>query len=127
MKMSRVRNRQQKKIDEKKKCQIRAIRVKSHFLLPRKLSFTSHIMLSLSRLIAVSFVLLQLTNALHFYVRTGETKCFFEELQRDTLVVGKIDAYEKDDHSNEYSKNGKLRVQITIVVCIYQKCFFAFN
>lgn len=84
-------------------------------------------MLSLSRLIAVSVVLLQLTNALHFYVRTGETKCFFEELQRDTLVVGKIDAYEKDDHSNEYSKNGKLRVQITIVVCIYQKCFFAFN
>lgn len=74
-------------------------------------------MLNLSKLIAVFVALFQLTNALHFYVKTGETKCFFEELQQDTLVVGKIDAYEKDDHSNEYSKNGKLKVQITIDVC----------
>ncbi|CCG20721.1 hypothetical protein CORT_0A03330 [Candida orthopsilosis Co 90-125] len=71
-------------------------------------------MLNLSKLIAVFVALFQLTNALHFYVKTGETKCFFEELQQDTLVVGKIDAYEKNDHSNEYSKNGKLKVQITI-------------
>lgn len=75
-------------------------------------------MLNLSKLIAVFVALFQLTNALHFYVKTGETKCFFEELQQDTLVVGKIDAYEKDDHSNEYSKNGKLKVQITIDVCL---------
>lgn len=75
-------------------------------------------MLNLSKLIAVFVALFQLTNALHFYVKTGETKCFFEELQQDTLVVGKIDAYEKNDHSNEYSKNGKLKVQITIDVCL---------
>ena len=74
-------------------------------------------MLNLSKLVAVFIALFHLTNALHFYVKTGETKCFFEELQQDTLVVGKIDAYEKDEHSNEYSKNGKLKVQITIDVC----------
>ncbi|KAI5951183.1 ERP5 [Candida jiufengensis] len=63
---------------------------------------------------AVFIASIQLTNALHFYVKTGETKCFFEELQDETLVVGKIDAYEKNDYSNEYFKNNKLRVQITI-------------
>ncbi|KAI5955475.1 cnxF [Candida theae] len=71
-------------------------------------------MLNLAKLVATFVALFQLTNALHFYVRTGETKCFFEELQQDTLVVGRIDAYEKDEHSNEYSKNGRLKVQITI-------------
>lgn len=64
-------------------------------------------------------VLLNLSNALHFYVKTGETKCFFEELPEDTLVVGKIDAYEKQDNGNEYFKNSNLKVQITVEVCIH--------
>ncbi|KAI3402678.2 cnxF [Candida oxycetoniae] len=57
---------------------------------------------------------IQITKAFHFYVKTGETKCFYEELQAETLVVGRIDAYEKDERSNEYFKGRNLQVQITI-------------
>ncbi len=28
-------------------------------------------------------------NALHFYMQGGQPKCFFEELPKDTLTVGK--------------------------------------
>ncbi len=73
--------------------------------------------LSSSKCVAVLVMLLQLSNALHFYVKTGETKCFYEELPENTLVVGKIDAYEKQDHSNEYFKNPNLKVQIIVEVC----------
>ncbi|CAI5756982.1 unnamed protein product [Candida verbasci] len=59
-------------------------------------------------------VLFQFTSALHFYVKTGETKCFYEELPEDTLLVGKIDAYELNEQSHEYYKNHNLKVQITI-------------
>lgn len=71
-----------------------------------------------NKFVIALLVLAHVTNALHFYVKTGETKCFFEELQEDTLVVGRIDAYEKNDHSNDYLKNKNLQVQITIDVCI---------
>ncbi|MCP8719301.1 MAG: emp24/gp25L/p24 family protein [Asgard group archaeon] len=75
--------------------------------------------LSITQIISTLLALLHLTSALHFYVKTGETKCFFEELQEDTLVVGKIDAYEKQENGNEYFKNPNLKVQITVEVCIF--------
>ncbi|ABN65202.1 membrane protein [Scheffersomyces stipitis CBS 6054] len=65
------------------------------------------------KVLTVLFVFFQYSTALHFYLRTGDTRCFYEELQEDTLVVGKIDAYEKNDQG-EYFKNGNLRVEITV-------------
>jgi hypothetical protein len=29
------------------------------------------------------------TNAVYFFMKSGEVKCFYEELPKDTLVVGK--------------------------------------
>lgn len=69
------------------------------------------------KVLTVLFVFFQYSTALHFYLRTGDTRCFYEELQEDTLVVGKIDAYEKNDQG-EYFKNGNLRVEITVDVSI---------
>lgn len=39
---------------------------------------------------ALVTILLQLTpvQALYFYIKEGQPKCFFEELPKDTLVVG---------------------------------------
>lgn len=51
---------------------------------------------------------------MHFYLNTGETRCFYEDLQAQTLVVGKIDAFEYDPHTNDYYKNNQLRLQITV-------------
>lgn len=53
-------------------------------------------------------------QALHFYLNTGEVRCFYEDLQADTLVVGKIDAYDLNEHTNQYDKNNKLKVKITV-------------
>lgn len=53
-------------------------------------------------------------QALHFYLKTGESRCFYEDLQADTLVVGKLDAYEYDERNQEYYKNPHLRLRITI-------------
>lgn len=72
-----------------------------------------------SIILAAFLVLLQVTNGLHFYLRTGETRCFFEELPQDSLVVGKIDASEYNEATNDYHKNQNLRVEITVDVCIF--------
>jgi hypothetical protein len=37
------------------------------------------------------FSLLVPTNALYFYMEGRQTKCFFEDLPKDTLVAGTID------------------------------------
>lgn len=53
-------------------------------------------------------------QALHFYLTTGEQRCFYEDLQADSLVVGKIDAYEFDNRIGDYFKNERLKVKITV-------------
>lgn len=65
------------------------------------------------------FLLLSQANALHFYLKTGETRCFFEELPQDALVVGKIDVYELNQNTNDYHKSPYLGLQITVDVCIH--------
>ena len=65
--------------------------------------------------VTVLLVLVQCTNGLHFYLKTGETRCFFEELSQDTLVVGRIDATELANNG-EYVENHNLQLQITVEV-----------
>ncbi|CUM63138.1 uncharacterized protein PRCAT00000705001 [Priceomyces carsonii] len=62
--------------------------------------------------------LINLANGLHFYLKTGETKCFFEDMSKDTLLVSKIEAYELQEHLNEYIRNSNLRLLITVDVSI---------
>lgn len=51
---------------------------------------------------------------LHFYLKTGEMRCFYEELPKDTLVVGKIDVTEHNEHTGGYVKNSNLVLELTI-------------
>jgi hypothetical protein len=39
---------------------------------------------------ALLFTLALPSNALYFYMNSGTPKCFFEELPKDTLVVGML-------------------------------------
>ncbi|WPK27544.1 hypothetical protein PUMCH_004936 [Australozyma saopauloensis] len=64
--------------------------------------------------IVAFFTWLATVQALHFYLQTGEQRCFYEDLQADSLVVGKIDAYEFDDRIGDYFKNDRLKVKITV-------------
>lgn len=53
-------------------------------------------------------------SALHFYLQTGQTRCFYEDLPSDALVVGKLDAYEYDERMDDYMKNDNLKLKITV-------------
>jgi hypothetical protein len=68
--------------------------------------------------LAAIFFLLVNVNALHFYLNTGETRCFFEELPLNTLVVGRIDAFEYNQQLGMYLKNPNLNVEFTVDVSI---------
>lgn len=60
----------------------------------------------------------QATTALHFYLETGEARCFFEELPKDTLVVAKVKALEYDSNSKDFVANRNLKLEFTVDVCI---------
>lgn len=70
-------------------------------------------MRSIAVFLALLFV--SVTNALHFYVATEETKCFYEELPKDTIAVGKFAVYEYSPETNDYVENNdNLKVEITV-------------
>lgn len=64
--------------------------------------------------VILALLFAQLALALHFYLKTGELRCFYEDLPQDTLLVGRIEALEKNDHSNEYYVNQNLKVQVLV-------------
>lgn len=66
------------------------------------------------QILAAVLLFVSQTFALHFYLKTNEVRCFFEELPEETLVAGRIDAYEFNDHTNSYVKNSNLYLQITV-------------
>lgn len=55
-----------------------------------------------------------MTNALHFYLKTNEQRCFFEELPQETLVVAKVEALEYDEHTNSYFTNKEVKLEYTV-------------
>lgn len=59
----------------------------------------------------------QIASALHFYTFPGETRCFYEELPKGTVVVGKFDAY-VNTKGDEYDNNPNLKLAITVDVSI---------
>ncbi|KAF2273250.1 uncharacterized protein EI97DRAFT_436303 [Westerdykella ornata] len=54
------------------------------------------------------------SHALHFFMDGATQKCFFEELPKDTLVVGHYDALEWDDHTQTYQSKPDVGVFITV-------------
>ncbi len=55
-------------------------------------------------------------QALYFYVDGTAPKCFYEELPKDTLVVGHYQAEEFDDHSRTWVKHEGLSIYISVDV-----------
>ena len=54
------------------------------------------------------------TQALHFFIEGAVQKCFFEELPKDTLVVGHYDAKVWDDATHTYISKPDVGVFITV-------------
>jgi hypothetical protein len=55
---------------------------------PSKMSILGTRLSSAFMLLLVALLALP-TNAVYFFMKSGEVKCFYEELPKDTLVVGK--------------------------------------
>lgn len=67
---------------------------------------------------ALSFLifLLSAVNAFHFYVTGGERKCFYKELSKGTLLIGKYDVQALNSETNEYEKPDASRFGVIIDV-----------
>ncbi|KXX74421.1 Protein ERP1 [Madurella mycetomatis] len=55
-----------------------------------------------------------MARALYFYVDVTSPKCFFEELPKDTLVVGNYVAEEWDDHRQAWAKHDGITIYISV-------------
>ncbi|KAI0164461.1 emp24/gp25L/p24 family/GOLD-domain-containing protein [Hypoxylon sp. FL1284] len=53
-------------------------------------------------------------HALHFFIDGAAPKCFFEELPKDTLVVGHYTAEEWDDNLNGWAKHDGISIYISV-------------
>lgn len=60
--------------------------------------------------------LAQFTQALFFYLEAGGSKCFYEELPKDTLVVGHYTAEEYDENRHAWWKHEGISIYITVDV-----------
>lgn len=63
-------------------------------------------------------ILLAPVQSLYFYIDGTTPKCFFEELPKDTLVVGHYSAEEFNLDLNQYVKNDQLNIFISVDVSI---------
>ncbi|KAI1336769.1 emp24/gp25L/p24 family/GOLD-domain-containing protein [Xylariaceae sp. FL0016] len=53
-------------------------------------------------------------QALYFYIDGSQPKCFFEELPKDTLVVGHYAAEEWDDNIRSWAKHDGISIYISV-------------
>jgi hypothetical protein len=56
-------------------------------------------------------------QALYFYIDGTTPKCFYEELPKDTLVVGHYSAEEYDDQRHAWWKHEGISIFISVDVC----------
>jgi p24 family protein alpha len=58
-------------------------------------------------------------QALYFFIDGTTPKCFFEELPKDTLVVGHYTAEEWDDHRQTWWKHDGISIYISVDVRLF--------
>jgi hypothetical protein len=58
-------------------------------------------------------------QALYFFIDGSTPKCFFEDLPKDTLVVGHYDAQEFDENTQTWSKHDGISIYISVDVSCY--------
>ncbi|KAJ9664197.1 emp24p/erv25p- protein [Neophaeococcomyces mojaviensis] len=65
-------------------------------------------------LLAATALLASTSHALYFYLDGTSPKCFYEELPKDTLVVGTYKAEAYNTNTNSYYTTTDLAIQITV-------------
>jgi len=64
--------------------------------------------------LALFFSYILPASALYFYLDGGSPKCFFEELPKDTLVVGHFNAEEYQPETKQYTPTTSINIHITV-------------
>ncbi|CCH58164.1 hypothetical protein TBLA_0A03660 [Henningerozyma blattae CBS 6284] len=69
----------------------------------------------LTSLIVLLLSFLQATQAIHFYLKSGQTKCMFENLSQNDLLIGDLDSsVERKSGSLVYEEDPNIELQITV-------------
>lgn len=55
-------------------------------------------------------------QALHFFIDSSTPKCFFEELPKDTLVVGHYSGEEWDERAGAWQQHQGISIYISVDV-----------
>ena len=76
-------------------------------------------MRSIIPLLSLSALLVPV-QCLYFYIDGTSPKCFFEELPKDTLVVGHYTAEEYNENTKAWAKHDGLNIFISVDVCLSQ-------
>lgn len=61
-------------------------------------------------------------SALHVYIDGSKPRCFYEELPKDTLVVGRYNAEEWDDRVQAWQKHDGITIAISVDVRTWPGC-----
>jgi p24 family protein alpha len=64
---------------------------------------------------------LPFSNALYFYLNAGQSRCFLEELPKDTIVVGHYKAEDWDEERREFVIRDNIGIQISVTVSLMKK------
>ena len=62
--------------------------------------------------ICLLFAITQAVGAVHFYAKSGETKCFYEHLSRGNLLIGDLDLYVEKDGLFEEDPESSLTITV---------------
>ena len=65
-------------------------------------------------------------QALYFFIDPESPKCFYEDLPKDTLVVGQFHAKEWDENVNAWQQHNGLNIFISVDVSLELSVFPSF-
>lgn len=75
--------------------------------------------MNLKELIFAFVCLVNLGSAIHFYAETGQTKCFYEELPKGTVVIAKLESeVGSTEAQGGYEYSPMIKLDITVDVSI---------
>ncbi len=63
-----------------------------------------------------TLMLASAAQALHFFIDSSAPKCFYEDLPKDTLVVGHYSAEEWDERAHGWQQHQGISVYISVEV-----------
>ena len=63
-----------------------------------------------------TLLLASTAQALHFFIDSSKPKCFFEDLPKDTLVVGNYAAEEWDPRTQAWQQHQGINIYISVDV-----------